>query len=85
MNAKAKELIRNVQADLDKFARNPEKLGISGEEFEFLVPQLFRAQEILLDHAITHIELEEAKDKADSVFADPTIEENFEYEAPLIG
>ena len=64
MNAKAKELIRNVQADLDKFARNPEKLGIS-EEYEFLVPQLFRAHDMLLDHAITLIEVEEAKDEAD--------------------
>lgn len=80
----AYQIIRNVQADLDKIADQPEEFGIN-EDFRGLMTILFNMQSHLLDAAISKIELEEAKDKADSVFSDPTIEENFEYKAPLIG
>lgn len=53
----AKEIIRNVQADLVKIANRPEKFGIS-EEFDFLMPQLLRAHKVLLDRAIFLIESE---------------------------
>jgi len=102
----AYQIIRNVQADLDKIADQPEEFGIN-EDFRGLMTILFNMQSHLLDAAISKIEAEEIDrvqdaqeaqeyedmfhseedEEAGNVgpFADPTIEENFEYEAPLIG
>ena len=54
----AYQIIRNVQADLDKIADQPEKFGIN-EDFKGLMTILFNMQSHLLDAAISKIEAEE--------------------------